>query len=353
MINKGSTRVKPRIGLSGYFAFICGALFLSLLSWQPVVPIASSRSAEVVRNGVPTSDAESSESPTVARIYVPLRSGSRLNLQSPSTTFIDFDHDASGNPLFASCLFVDTSPLTEIYAPLGVHFSGPDPTSGGAILHNCSNFGVPPVSGPNFLAFNRRASFTSGGRATDPETITFDSPALFVSLIASAGRASGTFQLQGFDANNMVVSTDVQISPGSSYVQLQVSSPTGIKKVVLSRLDMNPDGEVIAILIEDLSFSLLFDRCLQDESNGNNFQFSSTTGEYQFTTCSGLTIGGVGAVIKKGGIITLQHNGLDRRVLVRLDTTQNKGTVSVKIFGSETTFTITDLNTASGTCGCS
>jgi hypothetical protein len=96
-----------------------------------------------------------------------------------------------------------------------------------------------------------------------------------------------------------------------------------------------------------------FDICLQDDSNRNLLQFNSTTGDYQFTNCAGFTVSGTGSLIKKGSIITLQHYAADRRILVRIDTSVNKGTGSIQVFSQGTTFTITDRNTANNTCACS
>ena len=54
-------------------------------------------------------------------------------------------------------MFLNTTHLTDQYASLGVHFSGPSDIDGGAILNQSSNFGVNALSGVNFLAFNRGA----------------------------------------------------------------------------------------------------------------------------------------------------------------------------------------------------
>jgi len=123
-------------------------------------------------------------------------------------------------------------------------------------------------------------------------------------------------------------------------------------------LDGNPriqDGNGDGIAIVDMGAyeaSLPFDICIQDESNGSIFKFNSTTGNYQFTNCSGFSLNGVGGLIQRGGIITLQHYASDRRVLARIDTSVNKGTASIQLFSPSTTFTITDRNTANNTCAC-
>lgn len=95
-----------------------------------------------------------------------------------------------------------------------------------------------------------------------------------------------------------------------------------------------------------------FDICLQDDSSGAFFRLNSTTGDYQFTNCSGLTLGGTGFITRRGNTITLQQNGPDRRVLARIDGGVNKGTASVQVFSQGTTFTVTDRNTLNNTCSC-
>src|ERR1041385_7755305 len=68
---------------------------------------------------------------------------------------INFDFDPAGNPVAAPATFERTMPLTELYAPLGVHFAGPSADFGGAILNMGAGFGISPFSGTNVLAFNR------------------------------------------------------------------------------------------------------------------------------------------------------------------------------------------------------
>lgn len=97
-----------------------------------------------------------------------------------------------------------------------------------------------------------------------------------------------------------------------------------------------------------------FDVCIQDDSNANLFlQFNSTTGNYHFTNCAGFTLGGTGTLVLKGGIITLEHNAADRRVLARIDKAARKATASVEIPSRGFTFVITDRNTANDSCVCS
>ena len=95
-----------------------------------------------------------------------------------------------------------------------------------------------------------------------------------------------------------------------------------------------------------------FDLCLEDDSDGSVFQINSTTGEYQFNRCSGVVLSGVGVIIRKGGITTMQHYASDRRVVARVDTAINRGTASIQMFSPLGLFTITDRNITNNTCSC-
>jgi len=96
----------------------------------------------------------------------------------------------------------------------------------------------------------------------------------------------------------------------------------------------------------------VFDFCIQDESNGNLLKFNSTTGNYQFTNCSTLTLNGTASIIRKGGIISLQHYGSDRRLIARIDTSSNIATASIQVFGQASTFGIIDRNISNNSCSC-
>jgi hypothetical protein len=99
--------------------------------------------------------------------------------------------------------------------------------------------------------------------------------------------------------------------------------------------------------------SISFNICLQDDSNGNRFQFNSTTGDYMFTRCSnGFSLTGIGLVTIKGSSITLQDNKADRKILARVDNSIKRGTASAQVYSPGATFTITDRNTANSTCAC-
>lgn len=95
-----------------------------------------------------------------------------------------------------------------------------------------------------------------------------------------------------------------------------------------------------------------FDLCLQDDSSGNLLQINTTTGAYQFTNCTGLTIGGTGTLAKRGNQITLQHNASDRRVMASIDSSTKRAIASIQLLSQGQTFSITDRNITNNTCAC-
>jgi len=103
-----------------------------------------------------------------------------------NAVIINFDTDAFGNPIIARCGFSQTTALRDLYSSLGVTFAGAAPNDGGAILDECGSFGVPALSGDNFLAFNRNAQMQDGGIPTDPQIIIFDPAASVVSIWVSS-----------------------------------------------------------------------------------------------------------------------------------------------------------------------
>src|SRR5262245_36229451 len=117
----------------------------------------------------------------------------------------------------APCLAVDTSPLTEAYAGLGVHFQGPSVGQGGAIFNVCSGFGIGARSGENFLGF------AIGTYALDPETITFDSEVSYVEIYAGY-RSSQTYNMFAFDALNNLIGSSTVTPAGGVYGQLAIAA---------------------------------------------------------------------------------------------------------------------------------
>jgi len=147
---------------------------------------------------------------------------------------ITFDTDALGNPLIAPPTFVQTTALRDLYAPLGVRFVGPGPLDGPGILDRDSNFGVEPLSGRNFLAVNRGASFMGGGVPRDPFEILFDVANEFVSLFASGGFNANTFRLDAYDEGGTLVDSDTVATAVGTWGEMRVEAGAGIARVVVT-----------------------------------------------------------------------------------------------------------------------
>jgi hypothetical protein len=163
---------------------------------------------------------------------------------------INFDIDAFGSPITPPPNFLATVPLTTLYSPIGVTFSGPAALSGDAILNDLGAFGVSARSGTNFLAFNGDALYQSGGLASDPETVTFSTLMSNVSIWASGGGNSATFVMNAFDASNALVGSNTINPAASTYGQLLVSYAPGISYVTLT--ESNGDGSFV---YDDLGFT--------------------------------------------------------------------------------------------------
>ncbi|HKQ06907.1 MAG TPA: hypothetical protein VJ464_17375 [Blastocatellia bacterium] len=95
-----------------------------------------------------------------------------------------------------------------------------------------------------------------------------------------------------------------------------------------------------------------FDLTLQDEGNGNILQINSATGQYVFKNCAGTVLGGTGTVTRRGAIITLQHNGGDRKVQATVDANTHRANATIKIIGGGPAYTIIDrdITNNTGTC---
>jgi len=95
-----------------------------------------------------------------------------------------------------------------------------------------------------------------------------------------------------------------------------------------------------------------FNGCLQDDSNaGTVVLFNITTGAYRFC-CNGTVFTGTGTPILHGCTFSLQHNAGDRRVLINVDFSVNRGTASLQSPPGTTRCTITDRDITNNTCNC-
>jgi hypothetical protein len=153
-----------------------------------------------------------------------------------SATSIDFEIPG------APCNFNQTSPLTTYYQGQGVVFSGPSQNQGGAVLNQCSNFGINAHSGTDFLAFNNQTY------ATGPEKMTFTNGTNAVSIWAGDGLdQNNTFTLSAYNSQNQLLGTQSVNNIKGQWQQLSVSA-NGIAYATISY-----SGPVA--VFDDLNFS--------------------------------------------------------------------------------------------------
>jgi len=81
-------------------------------------------------------------------------------------------------------------------------------------------------------------------------------------------------------------------------------------------------------------------------------KINTTTGEYQFSNCSGLLVGGTAYISRKAGTISLQQYGPDRRLVAKIDGGTHKASATLQLFPQGSTYLLTDRNTLNNTCSC-
>jgi hypothetical protein len=166
--------------------------------------------------------------------------------------------DAAGNINFddlAPCIFDAAIPVPPtFYQSYGFILKGPNATDGGAILNECSSFGVTGHSSPNFLAFNCASKMSNGGVPFLPERIIFTPAVSGVSLKVGVGKGSSVDQSVKFTAKNAlgeVIGTQtVTLRAAMTTVQFSPWRKGKIKKVVITR----PEGSTTcAFVIDDIT----------------------------------------------------------------------------------------------------
>ncbi|BBO68092.1 hypothetical protein DSCA_20220 [Desulfosarcina alkanivorans] len=173
-------------------------------------------------------------------------------LEAPAgAVAIGFDEDEE------PCNFYQTTALRNKYSSLGVIFSGPAALDGGGILDECGNFFVSGHSSPNFLAFNVAASFSDGGVARGPQTMSF-SPTISHLQVNVGSPYAGTIRLFAFRGATQV---DFDFVVGLSALQTLSVSGAGIDRVEIT-FTGNEFGGVL--VVDDLAFVQECDYCLQD-----------------------------------------------------------------------------------------
>jgi len=93
-----------------------------------------------------------------------------------------------------------------------------------------------------------------------------------------------------------------------------------------------------------------FDVCLQDDGNGNSFQFNSTTGEYRLTA-GDLTVTGTGTLSEHGCLLVLEDNQSGQRIKAHFNHCNNMGQAVIQVEAErKRTFVVTDKDTSNSDC---
>jgi hypothetical protein len=116
------------------------------------------------------------------------------------------------------------------------------------------------------------------------------------------------------------------------------------------------NGDAVAVVdmgaYESIPVAPPFNTCIQDDSSGGILSINTTTGDYQFTDCSGLVLNGKGRVSARGDLITLQDYSGNRRVLAKLETALGRGFASIQILSQGRVITLSDRITSNNACSC-
>lgn len=214
-----------------------------------------------------------------------------------------------------------------------ITFANNGPTVAGGVV-----FTDPLPNGLNFISLNLLSNL---GTALPP-------PVCTTPPVGSPGTVSCSMNLLGVPGTALInsityaLTVNVSAAAGSSVVNTAFVSYSG--------QDLNPNNNSSSVTT---TIAPPFNLCLQDDSSRSILQFNSSTGDYLFSSCQGVTLSGRGTITVKGSVVTLQDSTSDRRVLARIDSSVLKGTATVQLFSPARLFTITDRNTADNTCGCS
>jgi hypothetical protein len=178
----------------------------------------------------------------------------------------------------------------------------------------------------------------------------------FVAKVNAAGTALIYAGYIGGSSDDQSIGIAVDSADNAYVTGLTSSTEASFPVTVGPDLTYNggPTDAFIAKIVDTSAPPSSFDICLQDDNSGDFLQINSTTGDYQFTKCGpgGFTLNRTGTVRVRGSIVTLQQNGPDVRVSASVDNAAHKGTASIQVFSTGTTFTITDRNTTNNTCTC-
>jgi subtilisin-like proprotein convertase family protein len=249
----------------------------------------------------------------------------------------------------AACVLTCPANVTQSNDPnqCGAVVTYPAPTTSGS----CGTVTCSPPSGSFFPVGTTTVtcsetsmamatcSFTVTVNDTQPPTITCPAN---VTAVGTPGSTTVTVTFPDpVASDNCPGVTAACVPPSGSMV------PVGVTTVTCTATDASGNTATCSFTVQ------AFDGRLQDNSAGcaKTVVFDTISGAYSFC-CNGTVLTGVATVKKKGLTFTLEHNALDRKVLIKLDAATGKGTATAQILPGGAVCTITDSTTANDSCTC-
>ena len=231
----------------------------------------------------------------------------------------------------------------------------PGPTG---VSDNCPGVGTPSCSPPSGSTFQRgtttvtcmvqdasgnttACSFTVTVNDTQPPLITCPANVTAVAGNTCPPPTSAVVTFPTPTASDNCPGVTVACNPpsGSAF-------PVGTRTVTCTATDTSGNTASCSFAVA------VFSGCLQDDANPSTVVlFNALTGDYRFC-CNGTAFTGKGTVTVRGCVVEIQHNPVDRRVLIKADFGAKSGTASLQVPPGKTICTITDRNTGNNTCQC-
>ena len=114
------------------------------------------------------------------------------------------------------------------------------------------------------------------------------------------------------------------------------------------------EGAIALIVIGDEYFyKVSYNICLQDDVHGYKLKLDSATGDYVFTDCHSITIGGMGTIRTSRCEVVLRDSLGDRVVSAQINNCSKKGNASVQVFPNREPFIISDDDITDNDSTCS
>jgi hypothetical protein len=226
-----------------------------------------------------------------------------------------------------------------------------------------STFTIPSAAASDSGSYDVVVTGTCGTATSTATALTVGGPPIITTQpVSQAAQVGGTITFSAAASGTPAPSIQWQISTnggtaftdisGATGPSLQVTASAGIDDDLYRAIFVNTCGTVTTQTVS----VVVFNQCLQNNTNGDHVQFNRATGEYLFTHCGtgGVTLSGKGAVSTVSGVLTISDQSAGRSVKISYSLNQLTGSATISIEtgpGLWSTFVIKDTNPAA-TCSC-